>query len=82
MSARMSSIGCGVQIVSYKSSRYNAYGNDIIYLGNSAVVDLDEVAGSRVDLETLIESERGIDHLRSYIGEEIESAFVLLLCVR
>jgi hypothetical protein len=40
-------------------------GASSIYLGNGAVVDLDEVAGSRVNLQSLVESERRVKHLGS-----------------
>lgn len=61
MSARISNMGCGGKL----SAANPVGGYDIIYLGNSAVVDLDKVAGSRVDLESLVKSERRIDHLSS-----------------
>ena len=35
------------------------------YLGHGAVVDLDEVAGSRVHLEALVERQSGLDLLGS-----------------
>ena len=41
------------------------------YLGDGLVVDVDEVAGRRVDLEGLVESEGGIDGLGGCLRTEL-----------
>lgn len=69
MSAKISNIGCGriysqhkIKSVHWECHVARRRG---IYLGNGAVVDLDEVAGSRVNLQSLVESECRVKHLGS-----------------
>lgn len=69
ISAKISNMGYGGVDCQYKikSVHWECHiaGRRGIYLGNGAVVDLDEVAGSRVNLQSLVESERRVKHLGS-----------------
>lgn len=61
ISAKMSNMGCtGVSETTQLRGSCSPS-----YLGNSAVVDSDQVTGGRIDLETLIEGQSRLKSLRS-----------------
>lgn len=64
ISARMSNIGCANGLGCCFG--YFELGDLDSYLGDGAVVDLDQVTRGRVDLETLVEGECGFNGLGSY----------------
>lgn len=64
ISARMSNIGCKDGISSRLVRSWEI--ELCAYLGDGAVVDLDQVPRGRVDLEALVEGKSGLDSLGSY----------------